>query len=119
MIERLPESTDAAFGFKASGSITAADVDAFTPQVAQAISRRGKRTIGVLADLGGQGVSWKRGSGDPDCWSTPRASRAWPSSARTGGGGWRRFWPVRFSSNPRPATSTTMNLHAWHWVRPD
>ena len=60
MIERLSESTDAAFGFKASGSITAADVDAFTPQVAQAISRRGKRTIGVLADLGGlKGVSWK------------------------------------------------------------
>jgi hypothetical protein len=60
MIERLSESTDAAFGFKASGRVTAKDAEAFAPQVELAIGRRGSRKIGILADLSAmEAIDWK------------------------------------------------------------
>jgi hypothetical protein len=59
MIERLPESGEKAFGFKVSGRVTAEEVDAFLPQIERAIGERGKRTIGILADLSGMtGAEW-------------------------------------------------------------
>jgi hypothetical protein len=60
MIERLSESTDAAFGFKATGRVTARDAEAFAPQVALAIGRCGSRKIGILADLSAmEAMDWK------------------------------------------------------------
>ncbi len=51
MIERLKESEGRAFGFRAKGKVTAEEVQAFLPQLEFAIKDRGKRTIGILADL--------------------------------------------------------------------
>jgi hypothetical protein len=51
MIERLKQSEGRAFGLKVSGRVTEAEVDAFLPQLEFAIRDRGKRTIGILADL--------------------------------------------------------------------
>lgn len=58
MIERLKES-DKAFGFKVSGHVTADEVEAFLPQLERAIAGRGKRTIGILADVSDmEGTDW-------------------------------------------------------------
>jgi SpoIIAA-like len=51
MIQRLKESEGRAFGFKVAGKVTADEVAAFLPQIERAIAERGKRTIGILADL--------------------------------------------------------------------
>jgi hypothetical protein len=51
MIQRLKESEGRAFGLKVSGRVTAEEVEAFLPQLEMAIRERGKRTIGILADL--------------------------------------------------------------------
>jgi len=60
MIERLRESNEKAFGFKVTGRVTAAEVEAFTPQLEFAIKDRGKRTLGILADLSAMtGAEWK------------------------------------------------------------
>lgn len=59
MIERLKESGDKAFGFKVSGQVTADEVKAFLPQLERAIADRGKRTIGILADVSDmEGTDW-------------------------------------------------------------
>jgi len=59
MIERLRESGEKAFGFKVTGKVTADAVKAFEPQVEMAIRDRGKRTLGILADLSAmQGADW-------------------------------------------------------------
>ena len=60
MIERLKESGEKGFGFKVSGKVTAAEVEAFLPQLEFAIKDRGKRTLGILADLSAmKGAEWK------------------------------------------------------------
>lgn len=60
MIERLKESGDKALGFKVTGKVTAAEVEAFLPQIEFAIKDRGKRTLGILADLSAmKGAEWK------------------------------------------------------------
>ena len=51
MIERLKESGEKGIGFKVTGRVTAEEVEAFLPQIEFAIKDRGKRTIGILADL--------------------------------------------------------------------
>jgi hypothetical protein len=53
MIERLKDSGGKAFGFKVTGTLTLDEVKAFEPQMEMAIGDRGKRTLGVLADLSG------------------------------------------------------------------
>ena len=59
MIERLKESGDKAFGFQVTGRITAQEVAAFLPQIEFAIKDRGKRTIGILADVSAmEGAEW-------------------------------------------------------------
>src|SRR4030095_9442226 len=59
MIERLPESGEKAFGFKVTGRVTADEVAAFLPQIERAMADRGKRTIGILADLSAMtGTEW-------------------------------------------------------------
>ena len=60
MIERLKESGDKAVGFRVTGKVTAAEVEAFLPQIEFAIKDRGKRTLGILADLSAmKGAEWK------------------------------------------------------------
>ena len=59
MIEKLRESGDKAFGFKVSGKLTAGELKAFEPEIERAIADRGKRTIGILADLSAaKGAEW-------------------------------------------------------------
>ena len=59
MIEKLKESGGKAFGFKVTGRVTADEVKAFEPQIEMAIGDRGKRTIGILADLSAMtGAEW-------------------------------------------------------------
>ena len=59
MLERLQESGGRAFGLKVSGEVTAGEVKAFLPQLELAIRERGKRTIGILADLSDmKGTDW-------------------------------------------------------------
>jgi hypothetical protein len=59
MIERMKESGGKAFGFKVTGRVTADEVKAFEPQIEMVIGDRGKRTIGILADLSGMtGAEW-------------------------------------------------------------
>ena len=60
MIERLKESTGAAFGFKVVGRINGDEVTVFEPQIAFLIKERKERPIGILADLSQmEGVDWK------------------------------------------------------------
>jgi hypothetical protein len=59
MIEKLKESGGKAFGFKVAGRVTADEVKAFEPEMEMALGDRGKRTIGILADLSAmKGSEW-------------------------------------------------------------
>ncbi|HXM09821.1 MAG TPA: STAS/SEC14 domain-containing protein [Terriglobales bacterium] len=60
MIERLKESSGAAFGFKVVGNITGDEVKAFEPQIEFLIRERKARPIGLLADVSQmEGADWK------------------------------------------------------------
>jgi hypothetical protein len=60
MIERLKESSGAAFGFKVVGNITGDEVKAFEPQIEFVIRERKARPIGLLADVSQmEGADWK------------------------------------------------------------
>jgi hypothetical protein len=60
MIERLKESSGAAFGFKVVGNITGDEVKAFEPQIELVIRERKARPIGLLADVSQmEGADWK------------------------------------------------------------
>ncbi len=53
MIERLSESSGGVIGFKATGRVTAEDAEGIEQQIQFVIRSRGKRPIGILADLSG------------------------------------------------------------------
>ena len=60
MIERLKESHGGVIGFKATGKITAEEVEAFEEQIKFLIAERRNRPIGIVADLSEmEGVDWK------------------------------------------------------------
>ena len=60
MIERLKESHGGVIGFKASGKVTAEEVEAFEEQIKFLIAERRNRPIGIVADLSEmEGVDWK------------------------------------------------------------
>lgn len=60
MIERLKESGGWTFGFKVSGRVTEEDVKAFEPQLEFAVKQRGKRPLGIVADVTEMGdVDWR------------------------------------------------------------
>jgi hypothetical protein len=60
MIERLKESSGAAFGFEVVGNITGDEVKAFEPQIEFLIRARKARPIGLLADVSQmEGADWK------------------------------------------------------------
>ena len=121
MIERLRESDDKAFGFRVSGTVTAEDVDAFTPQLEQAILRRGKKTIGILADLSAlESVEWGAR------WEEIRFLSRWAEHfervAVVGAGKWESVkaevlaGTVLIQAETRYYPSAEI-LHAWHWVK--
>ena len=82
MIERLRESDEKAFGFRVAGTVTAEEVDAFMPQLEQAIVRRGKKTIGLLADLSGLGSVDAFGEGEIDSGLFPGHGAQWSDDGR-------------------------------------
>jgi hypothetical protein len=60
MIERLKESSGAAFGFRVVGNTTGDEVKAFEPQIEFVIRERKERPIGILADVSQmEGADWK------------------------------------------------------------
>lgn len=121
MIERLRESNEKAFGFKVTGRVTAAEVEAFTPQLEFAIKDRGKRTLGILADLSGMtGSEWKAR------WDEIKFLAKFGDHiervAVVGAGKWEDVkaeilsGTVLIQAETRYYPSDDI-LHAWHWVK--
>jgi hypothetical protein len=121
MIERLRESDDKAFGFRVSGTLTAEDLEAFEPQLEQAIARRGKKTIGILADLSAlQSVEWGAR------WEEIRFISRWAEHiervAVVGAGKFESIkaqvlaGTVLIQAETRYYPQAEI-LHAWHWVK--
>lgn len=121
MIERLRESSEKAFGFRVSGRVTAAEVEAFTPQLEFAIKDRGKRTLGILADLSAmKGAEWRAR------WDEIRFLSKYADHiervAVVGAGKWEDLKAeilagtvlIQAETRYYPADEI---LHAWHWVK--
>jgi SpoIIAA-like len=121
MIERLKDSGDKAFGLKVTGRVTAAEVEAFLPQLEFAIKDRGKRTLGILADLSGmQGAEWKARWDEIKFLS--KYSDHIARVAVVGAGKWEDVkaeilaGTVLVQAETRYYPSADI-LHAWHWVK--
>ena len=121
MIERLKESGEKGFGFKVTGEVTAEEVTAFLPQIEFAIEDRGKRTIGILADLSAmRGAEWKAR------WEEIKFLSKYAEHiervAVIGAGKWEDVkaeilaGTVLIQSETRYFPSSEI-LHAWHWVK--
>ena len=121
MIERLKESGEKSFGFKVTGKVTAAEVEAFLPQLEFAIKDRGKRTLGILADLSAmKGAEWKAR------WEEIRFLSKYSDHiarvAVVGAGKWEDVkaeilaGTVLIQAETRYYPSSNI-LHAWHWVK--
>ena len=121
MIERLKESDDKAFGFRVAGTVTAEEVDAFTPQIEQAILRRGKKTLGILADLSAlESMEWGAR------WEEIRFLSRWAEHiervAVVGAAKWESVKAevlagtvlIQAETRYYPAAEI---LHAWHWTK--
>ena len=121
MIERLRESNEKAFGFRVSGRVTAAEVEAFTPQLEFAIKDRGKRTLGILADLSAmKGAEWRAR------WDEIRFLSKYADHiervAVVGAGKWEDLKAeilagtvlIQAETRYYPADDI---VHAWHWVK--
>jgi SpoIIAA-like len=121
MIERLKESGDKAFGFKVAGRVTAAEVEAFLPQLEFAIKDRGKRTLGILADLSAmKGAEWKARWDEIKFLS--KYSDHIARVAVVGAGKWEDVkaeilaGTVLIQAETRYYPGADI-LHAWHWVK--
>ena len=121
MIERLKDSGDKAFGLKVTGRVTATEVEAFLPQLEFAIKDRGKRTLGILADLSGmQGAEWKARWDEIKFLS--KYSDHIARVAVVGAGKWEDVkaeilaGTVLVQAETRYYSSADI-LHAWHWVK--
>jgi hypothetical protein len=121
MIERLRESGDKAFGFKVAGRVTADEVTAFLPQIERAISDRGKRTIGILADLSAmRGAEWAARWEEIKFLS--KFAEHIERVAVVGAGKWEDLkaeilaGTVLIQAETRYYPSAEI-LHAWHWVK--
>jgi hypothetical protein len=121
MIERLPESGEKAFGFKVTGRVTADAVAAFLPQIERAIADRGKRTIGILADLSAMtGTEWAARWKEIEFLSeyADQIERV----AVVGAGKWEELkaeilaGTVLIQAETRYYPQSEI-LHAWHWVK--
>ncbi len=121
MIERLKESGDQAFGVKVTGRITAEEVEAFLPQVEAAIRHRGKRTLGILADLSAMtGAEWKAR------WDEIKFLSKYADHiarvAVVGAGKWEDVKAEILAGTVLIQAETRYYpfenlLHAWHWVK--
>lgn len=121
MIERLKESGEKGFGFKVTGRATAEEVEAFLPQIESAIRDRGKRTLGILADLSAmQGAEWKA-RWDEIGFLSKYAGHV-ERVAVVGAGKWENVksevlaGTVLIQAETRYYPSSEI-LHAWHWVK--
>jgi hypothetical protein len=121
MIERLKESGEKAFGFRVTGKVTAAEAEAFLPQLEFAIKDRGKRTIGILADLSAmKGAEWKARWDEIKFLS--RYAEYIERVAVVGAGRWEDAraeilaGTVLIQAETRYYPSSEI-LHAWHWVK--
>lgn len=121
MIERLRESDDKAFGFRVAGIVTEEDVRTFEPQIEQAIGRRGRKPLGVLADLSAlQSMEWGAR------WEEIKFLSRWAEHiervAVVGAGKWESVkaevlaGTVLIQAETRYYDASAI-LHAWHWVK--
>jgi hypothetical protein len=121
MIERLKESEGRAFGFRIAGRVTAEEVEAFVPQIEFAIRERGKRPIGLLADLSAmRGAEWKAR------WEEIRFLAKYAEHiervAVVGAGRWEDVkaevlaGTVLVQAETRYYPTSEIQ-HAWHWVK--
>jgi len=121
MIERLRESEGRAFGFRVSGKVTADEVKAFLPQIELAIRERGKRTIGILADLSDmEGTDWSAR------WEEIRFLSKYAEHiervAVVGARKWEELKAEILGGTVLIQAETRYYhgpdiLHAWHWVK--
>jgi len=121
MIERLKESEGRAFGFRIAGRVTAEEVEAFVPQIEFAIRERGKRPIGLLADL-----SAMRGAEGKARWEEIRFLAKYAEHiervAVVGAGKWEDVkaeilaGTVLVQAETRYYPTSEIQ-HAWHWVK--
>lgn len=121
MIERLWESDEKAFGFRVVGTLTAEEVEQFTPQVEAALSRRGKKTIGIVADLSAlQSVEWAAR------WKEIQFLSRWAEHiervAIVGASKWEEVKAEILAGSVLIQAETRYYhadaiLHAWHWVK--
>ncbi len=121
MIERLPESSDKAIGFKVTGRVTAPEAAAFAEQVGFAVGRRGKRKVGILADLSAmQGIDWGARLREVEF------LKAWADQiervAVVGAHRWEEVMAEILGSTVLVEAETryfegSEILHAWHWVK--
>ncbi|HEY1435181.1 MAG TPA: STAS/SEC14 domain-containing protein [Thermoanaerobaculia bacterium] len=121
MIERLEESGEKGVGFKVTGRVTAEEVEAFLPQIEFAIKDRGKRTIGILADLSAMtGADWAAR------WEEIKFLSKYAEHiervAVVGAGKWEDVkaeilaGTVLIQAETRYYPSAEIQ-HAWHWVK--
>ncbi len=121
MIERLTRSEGRAFGFRVTGRVTSQAVEAFVPQIELAIRKRGKRPIGILADLSEmRGADWKAR------WDEIRFLAKYSEHidrvAIVGAGKWEdvKAEVLRGTVLVQAETryyATSEIQHAWHWVK--
>jgi hypothetical protein len=121
MIERLKESGEKGIGFKVTGRVTAEEVEAFLPQIEYAIKDRGKRTIGILADLSAMtGAEWQARWDEIKFLS--KYAEHIERVAVVGAGKWEDVKAeilagtvlIQAETRYYPASEI---LHAWHWVK--
>jgi hypothetical protein len=121
MIERLRESGDKGFGFKVTGRLTAEAVAAFLPQIEAAIGHRGKRTLGILADLSAmEGAEWKARWAEIEF--IGKYAEHIERVAVVGASKWEEIKAeilagtvlIQAETRYYPASEI---LHAWHWVK--
>jgi SpoIIAA-like len=121
MIERLKESSGAAFGFKVVGRITGDEVKAFEPQIEFVIAGRKQRPIGILADLSEmEGADWKAR------WNEMRFLQRYTDHiarmAVVGADKWEEVVAIVLAgtavlqAETRYFTNAEI-VHAWEWVR--
>jgi len=121
MIQRLRESEGRAFGFKVSGKVTAEDVRAFLPQLELAIRERGKRTLGILADLTDmEGTDW--GARWEEIQFLSKYSEHIERVAVVGARTWEELKAEVLGGTVLIQAETRYYhgpdiLHAWHWVK--
>ncbi len=121
MIERLRESGEKAFGFKVTGRVTADEIAAFLPQIERAIGDRGKRTIGILADLSAMtGAEWAARWKEIEFLS--RYADHIERVAVVGAKKWEELKAEVLAGTVLIQAETRYYpmdqiLHAWHWVK--